>query len=99
MNFVVELLDSHSFDPHSVDTAYRESDDPASRRTAVERRLIETQRPCFNITWNPQPMAVPPTYRLPTVDVPYPRHMGRMMREARVAVEKGARDRARDMEW
>jgi hypothetical protein len=94
MNLVLELLDSRAFD-----SAYKEKDDPASHRTAVERHLIETLHPCFNSTWNPQPTPVPPGYRPPDADVPYPRHMGRMLREAKVATERALRDQASDTEW
>ena len=94
MNFVVELLDSCAFD-----SAYRQKDDPASHRTAVERRLIKIARPCFNGTWNARPTPVPPGYRPPDADVPYPRHMGRMLREAKVAMERAARDQANETEW
>jgi hypothetical protein len=94
MNFVVELIDSGCFD-----SAYRADPDQANHRTAVERRLIETLHPCLNTTWNERPAPLPARYKPPTASVRYPRHMGRMMREARVATERDSLKRSGNTEW
>ena len=94
MNFVVELLDSGCFD-----SAYRANPDRATHRTAVERHLIETLHPCFNTTWNEQPSPLPAHYRPPTASVRYPHHLGRMMREARVATERDHLNQSSNMQW
>ena len=94
MNFVVELLDSGCFD-----SAYRAEPDRANHRNAVERQLIETLHPCLNTTWNERPAPLPAHYKPPTASVRYPRHLGRMMREARVATERDSLNRAGNVEW
>ena len=94
MNFVVELLDSGC-----INSAYRADPDRANHRDAVERHLIETLQPCFNTTWNVQPSTLPARYKPPTASVRYPRHLGRMMREARVATERDHLNRSSNMEW
>ena len=94
MNFTVELLDSGCFE-----SAYRGSDDRASHRTAVERRLIETYRPCFNTTWNEKPTPLPQGYKSPAAATRFPRHMGHMVREARVACERSRSDPDIDSVW
>jgi len=52
---------------------------------AAERVLIEQLRPCFNETYNYEPTPLPTHYLTPTATVKFPRHLGRMMREAEAA--------------
>lgn len=57
-------------------------------RSAAEAHLIEQHHPCFNDTLNSTPMPLPALYKPPTATVRYPRHIGRMMREAEVAMRQ-----------
>lgn len=52
---------------------------------AAERVLIEALRPCFNDTYNHEPTPLPTRYLPPTASVKFPRHLGRMLREAEAA--------------
>ena len=89
MNATIELLDS----------GYRESDDPASCRNDMERHLIEKYRPCFNATWNEEPMPLPLEYEPPTSNVRFARHLKQLMREASIAVERDRKNTANASEW
>jgi hypothetical protein len=75
LNFTVTLL-------MSTDRAFAAF---AHDRSAVEAHLINTLRPCLNDSLNTQPTPLPPCYAPPTKTVRFPRHIGRMMREAEVA--------------
>lgn len=89
MNFSICLMSSNS--PmfanvnHSIDEA--------------ERFLIWKYAPCFNEMLNHKPTAIPDGYRHPDENVPYPRHVGRMMREAEAAVDRERQRNYRKAEW
>lgn len=82
MNFTVELL-------RSQDPAFAALD---HRRDAVERLLIQRLHPCFNDVHNGQPTPLPAHYRPPQASVAYPRHLGKMMREAEQALRRTGND-------
>ncbi|MBX3014933.1 MAG: hypothetical protein KF832_25655 [Caldilineaceae bacterium] len=78
MNFVIELYASHEpiFAPQQHE------------RLAVEAHLIAYHHPCLNNTLNPTPTPLPARYKPPTATVQYPRHLGRMLREAEAAMRQ-----------
>lgn len=54
-------------------------------RSAIEAHLIALWRPCLNEQLNATPTPLPAGYAPATKTVRFPRHIGRMMREAEVA--------------
>lgn len=75
MNFGIVLY--HSGDPCFAAWAHD--------RNAIEAHLIARWSPCLNDMLNATPTPLPATYAPPTQNVTFPRHIGRMIREAEVA--------------
>lgn len=88
MHFTVQLISAESAKYSHVDYGVNDA----------ERMLIEELAPCFNESLNSSPSPVPNVYRNPDENVPYPRHLGRMMREADAAMERRRRDH-QNAEW
>lgn len=78
MNFMIELYSTQ--EPTFANLHHD--------RTAAETSLIEQLHPCFNDTYNSTPTPLPASYQPPTATVRYPRHIGRMQREAEVAMRQ-----------
>lgn len=62
---------------------------------AAEKALIEAYTPCFNVSLNAQPAALPAGYLPPNASIKYLKNYKRMLREAGYA----ARKRPADLEW
>ena len=78
----------------------RTSSDPAfgaacGNLDAAECRLIDTLRPCFNISLNSEPRPLPAAYLPPNAPIRNLKSYRRMLREAGYA----ARARPEDFEW
>jgi hypothetical protein len=71
MHFTLELLNSRA--PQFASLAHE--------REAVERQLIEQNRPCLNTALNPSPTAIPACYVSP-LSAPRARHPKKIIREA-----------------
>jgi hypothetical protein len=86
MNFTIELMSSRSaqFEPLANDLS------------AAERELIRRWSPCFNVSGNSQPSAVPPSYLPYNARLRCSRSLTRLAYQAQRAVQ--AEDRARWIE-
>ncbi len=85
-HFTIEFYHSHSDRFGSV----------MYRLDQSERLLIETRAPCFNVSLNREPTALPAQYLPPNAPMKYLKSFRRMMREAEVASKLAD---ARDTEW
>jgi hypothetical protein len=81
MRFTIELRDSRSVDFADVDHDLN----------AAERALIEQHTPCFNEMLNRRPTALPTRYALPGPTIRCSRSLGKLIGEARHAVEADRR--------
>lgn len=77
MNFTIELLSSKFEQFNSV----------SHDLNAAEQLLIQRWAPCFNVSLNPQPTAVPPTYLPPNARFRRRRSLKQLIREAERAVK------------
>jgi hypothetical protein len=81
LRFTVELRDSRT-------AAFA---DVGHDLNAAERMLIERHTPCFNEALNPHPIALPPRYVPPGPTIRCARSLGKLIGEARRAVEADRR--------
>ena len=72
MNFTIELLSSQDVQFCAV----------GNHLNASEQMLIRQYSPCFNVSLNPQPTAVPPTYLPPNAKLRRRRSLKRLIFEA-----------------
>jgi hypothetical protein len=77
MKFTVELLSSQSEKFRSV----------GHDLNAAEQLLIQQGSPCFNVSLNPQPTAVPQLYLPPNATLRRRRSLKQLIREAERAVQ------------
>ena len=77
MNFTIELLSSQDEQFGSV----------ANDLNAAEQMLIQQWSPCFNVSLNPQPTAVPPTYLPPNAKFRRRASLRKLIVEAQRAVK------------
>ena len=77
MNFTIELLSSQDEQFGSV----------ANDLNAAEQMLIQQWSPCFNVSLNPQPTAVPPTYLPPNAKFRRRASLRKLIFEAERAVK------------
>ncbi len=77
MKFMIDLLSSQDAQFHSV----------GHDRDAAEQWLIQQHSPCFNVSHNVQPTAVPPTYFPPNAKFRRRRTLSQYIREAQRAVK------------
>ncbi|MCA9956366.1 MAG: GIY-YIG nuclease family protein [Anaerolineales bacterium] len=77
MNFTIELLSSQDEQFHTV----------ANDLNAAEQMLIQQWSPCFNVSLNPQPTAVPPTYLPPNAKFRRRTSLRKLIFEAERAVK------------
>ncbi|MBK8905844.1 MAG: hypothetical protein IPM53_31975 [Anaerolineaceae bacterium] len=77
MNFTIELLSSQAARFRSV----------AHDLNTAEQLLIQQGAPCFNVSFNPQPTAVPSTYLPPNASLRRRRSFKQLLREAERAVQ------------
>ncbi len=77
MSFTIELLSSVSEQFSSV----------GHDLNLAEQLLIQQWTPCFNVSLNPQPTAVPQTYLPPNVGLRRRRSLKQLIREAERAVQ------------
>jgi hypothetical protein len=81
MRFTIELLSSRS--PQFADLGHDLS--------VAERRLIERYAPCFNVSLNSQPNALPACYAPPGQRITSPRSLTRLISQARMATQADKR--------
>ena len=81
MRFTVELLCSSA----------RQFADLDHDLSAAERRLIEQYAPCFNVSLNRQPAALPACYVPPGLRITSPRSLNRLISQASMAVQADRR--------
>jgi hypothetical protein len=81
MRFTIELLSSRS--PQFADLGHD--------LLAAERRLIEHYAPCFNVSQNSQPTALPACYAPPGQRITSPRSLTRLISQASMAVQADRR--------
>lgn len=77
MKFTIELLSSQSQEFYSVHNDVN----------AAEQWLIRQWSPCFNVSYNPQPTSLPPTYLPPNASLRRRRSLKQLIREAERAVQ------------